>query len=106
MLVTSPEAVHPSRKAGSPSHTNGLTSNRSRSEQRNTLSGSYISSTDSEVCLSKISMRRQPLLGEVMLAGSVPVTFPLWELSPFKAVLTVTKELERWMKPAESVTIS
>lgn len=51
-------------------------------------------------------MRRQPLLGEVMLAGSVPVTFPLWELSPFKAVLTVTKELERWMKPAESVTIS
>lgn len=25
MLVTSPEAVHPSRKAGSPSHTNGLT---------------------------------------------------------------------------------
>lgn len=25
MLVTSPEPAHPSRKAGSPSHTNGLT---------------------------------------------------------------------------------
>lgn len=51
-------------------------------------------------------MRRQLLLREVMLAGSVPVTFPLWEPNPFKTVLTVTKELERWMKPAESVTIS
>lgn len=35
-----------------------------------------------------------------------PIIFPLWEPSPFITVLTVTKELERWMKPAESVTIS